>query len=103
MTCLIGLIAMAFPRMAIILVVIFSDYIGTAYQTTVWPLLGFFFMPVTTLAYAWAIHSNGSVAGLYLIVVIIAVLIDLGIIGGGAANPRARQYIMVRGDPGQSA
>ena len=103
MTCLMGLMAMAFPRMAIILVVIFSDYIGTAYQTTIWPLLGFFFMPVTTLAYAWAIHSNGSVAGLYLIVVIIAVLIDLGIIGGGAANPRVRGFVVVRGDPGSSA
>ena len=78
MTCLMGLMAMAFPRMAIILVVIFSDYIGTAYQTTIWPLLGFFFMPVTTLAYAWAMHSSGSVAGLQLFVVIIAVLIDVG-------------------------
>ncbi len=103
MTCLIGLIAMAFPRMAIILVVIFSDYIGTAYQSTIWPLLGFFFMPVTTLAYAWAMHSSGSVAGLQLVIVVIAVLIDLGIIGGGAANPRVRQYVVVRGDPGSSA
>ena len=103
MTCLMGLMAMAFPRMAIILVVIFSDYIGTAYQTTIWPLLGFFFMPVTTLAYAWAMHSSGSVAGLQLFVVIIAVLIDVGILGGGAANPRVRRYVVVRGDPGSSA
>lgn len=103
MTCLMGLMAMAFPRVAIILVVIFSDYIGTAYQTTIWPLLGFFFMPVTTLAYAWAMHSSGSVAGLQLFVVIIAVLIDVGILGGGAANPRVRRYVVVRDDPGSSA
>ena len=103
MTCMMGLMAMAFPRLAIILVVIFSDYIGTAYQTTIWPLLGFFFMPVTTLAYAWAMHSSGSVAGLQLVVVIIAVLIDVGILGGGAANPRVRRYVVVRGDPGSSA
>ena len=103
MTCLIALMAMAFPRVAIILVVIFSDYIGTAYQTTIWPLLGFFFMPVTTLAYAWAMHSSGSVAGLQLFVVIIAVLIDVGILGGGAANPRVRRYVVVRGEPGSSA
>jgi hypothetical protein len=102
MTCLIALMAMAFPRVAIILVVIFSDYIGTAYQTTVWPLLGFFFMPVTTLAYAWAMHSSGSVAGGQLVVVVIAVLIDVGIIGGGATNPRVRRYVVVRNDPGPS-
>ncbi len=103
MTCLIGLLAMAFPRMAIILVVIFSDYIGTAYQTTIWPLLGFFFMPVTTLAYAWAMHSSGSVTGGQLVVVVIAVLIDVGILGGGAANPRVRRYVVVRDGPGSSA
>ncbi len=102
MTCLMALMAMAFPRVAIVLVVIFSDYIGTAYQTTIWPLLGFFFMPVTTLAYAWAMHSSGSVAGGQLVVVVIAVLIDVGIIGGGATNPRVRRYVVVRNDPGPS-
>jgi hypothetical protein len=96
MPCLIGLTALVFPRLAIILVVIFSDYIGAAYQTTIWPLVGFFFMPLTTLAYAWAINSTGSVSGFQLIIVVIAVLIDLGIIGGGASHPRLRGYVTVR-------
>jgi hypothetical protein len=77
------------PRFAIILVVIFSDYIGRAYETVLWPFLGFLFMPMTTLAYAWAIHSRGSVAGLQLAVVVLAVLIDLGIVGGSARARRA--------------
>ena len=94
MPCLVGLLALVFPRLAIILVVIFSDYIGQAYQTVIWPLLGFFFMPLTTLAYAWAINANGSVSGVYLIVMVIAVLIDLGIIGGGA-HPGVRQRVVV--------
>lgn len=89
MPCLIGCLALATPRFAIILVVIFSDYIGQAYQTTLWPLLGFIFMPLTTLAYAWAIHSNGSVEGWYLAVVVLAVLLDLGSAGGSSrARPR---------------
>ena len=85
---------MAFPRLAIILVVIFSDYIGTACQTTIWPLLGFFVMPLTTLAYAfaWHLEPSGSVQGLGLVVVIVAALMDLGIIGGNAAHPRVRTY-----------
>jgi hypothetical protein len=61
MACLVGCLALALPRVAILLVVLFSDYLGAAYQTILWPLLGFLFMPTTTLAYAWAINSRGSV------------------------------------------
>jgi hypothetical protein len=88
MHCLVGCIALGAPRLAIVLVVIFSDYIGRAYQTLLWPLVGFLFMPLTTLAYAWAINSRGSVAGLHLVVVVVAVLMDLGLVGGGAASRR---------------
>jgi hypothetical protein len=98
MPCLIGLLALVFPRLAIILVVIFSDYIGRAYDSLLWPLLGFFFMPLTTLAYALAINANGEVSGMYLVVVIVAVLIDLGVIGGGASNPHVRCYVTDRGN-----
>ena len=76
------------PRFAIIVVVIFSDYIGRAYQTALWPFIGFLFMPLTTLAYAWAINSRGSVAGLHLVVVVAAALIDLGLVGGSASRRR---------------
>jgi len=88
MPCFIGCLALSMPRFAIILVVIFSDFIGRAYDTTVWPLLGFVFMPLTTLSYAWAINSRGSVDGFYLVVVVVAVLMDLGMIGGSS---RARR------------
>jgi hypothetical protein len=89
MALLVGCLALGFPRLAIILVVIFSDYLGTAYQTTVWPLLGFFFLPLTTLAYAWAMHSNGGqVNGIYLFVVIAAAVLDLGMMGGGASQAK---------------
>ena len=88
MPFIIGCLALATPRFAIILVVIFSNYIGRAYQTTLWPFLGFLFMPMTTLAYAWAINSRGSVVGFHLVVVVIAVLIDLGLIGGSASRRR---------------
>ncbi|MEM7435825.1 MAG: hypothetical protein AAF436_11790 [Myxococcota bacterium] len=88
MPFVLGCLALATPRFVIILVVLFSDYIGDAYQTTLWPLLGFFFMPLTTLAYAFAINSQGTVEGMYLVVVVIAVLLDLGLVGAGS---RARR------------
>jgi hypothetical protein len=86
MPFLIGCMALSAPRLALAIVFVFSNYLGRAYQSALWPLLGFFFMPLTTLAYAWAINRHGSVDGLYLIAVVLAVLIDLGIIGGSASN-----------------
>lgn len=90
MGCLIGCLALGTPRIAILFVVIFSDYFGRAFETNVWPLLGFLFMPTTALAYAWAINSNASVTGGYLAVVVVAVLIDLGLFGASAKSRRKR-------------
>ena len=55
-----------------------------------WPLLGFFFLPYTTLAYAWAVNSSPthSLHGLGLVVFIVAILVDVGVIGGGAKAKR---------------
>jgi hypothetical protein len=88
MPFVVGCLALLTPRFAILIVVLFSDFIGRAYQTTLWPFLGFLFMPLTTLAYAWAINSRGSVEGLQLVVVVVAVLIDLGLVGGSASRRR---------------
>lgn len=91
MPLVVGCLALLTPRFAILLVVIFSDYIGRAYDTMLWPLLGFFFMPLTTLAYAWAVNTNGTVTGIYLVVVVVAVLLDLGLVGTGASARRRRR------------
>jgi hypothetical protein len=90
MPCLLALIAFFFPRVVILCLAIFTHYLSTAYTNWIWPVLGFFFMPYTTLAYAWAINSHGSVQGGYLVAVILAVLLDLGVIGGGAKVRRTR-------------
>ena len=80
MGCILALISLAFPRFVILLLVLLGDYIGRAYTTTIWPLLGFVFMPMTTLAYAWSVNQFGGVHGLGLAGVILAVLLDLGLI-----------------------
>ncbi len=83
MPCLVGLVALAAPRLALVLVFLFSNFLGRAYHTALWPILGFVFMPLTTLAYAAAINWKGSVTGGYFVMVLVAALIDLGVIGGG--------------------
>ena len=90
MPCLVALVAFFFPRLVIAVLALFTHYMANAYHTLLWPLLGFFFLPYTTLAYAWAMNSHGSVEGIHLVVVILAVLVDLGVIGGGARARRIR-------------
>ncbi len=88
MGCLVGCAALLFPRLVLFFIFLFSNYLGRAYETNFWPFLGFLFMPLTTLAYAWSMNSNGSVSGIYLVVVVIAVLVDLGLTGKGAHEGR---------------
>lgn len=91
MPCLLALLALLTPRVVLVLVWLFSDYLSRAYDGVLWPLLGFFFMPLTTLAYAWAVNSNGSVTGMYFVAVLVAALIDLGTVGGSGASGKRRK------------
>ncbi len=98
MPCLIALIALATPRLALALVFLFSNFLGRAYHTALWPVLGFLFMPLTTLAYAAAINWRGSVSGGYFFMVLVAALVDLGVIGGGGWRRRRWREPGVRDD-----
>jgi len=96
MPCLLALLALLFPRVVIALLALFSNYMSAAYDTLLWPLVGFLFFPFTTLAYAFAMNSNaGNVSGIYLVLVIIAVLVDLGSLSGGGHSYR-RKYVTVK-------
>ena len=92
MPFLVGCLALSAPRFAIVLVAVLSNYLGRAYDSVFWPFLGFLFMPLTTLAYAWAINSRGSVEGFQLVVVVVAVLMDLGLVGGSASGRYRAEY-----------
>lgn len=91
MPCLLGCLALAFPRVVFLLVLLFSNYIQSAYATFIWPLLGFLFMPLTALAYAWAKNTYGGLDGVGLAVFVFAVLFDLGLLSGGGWSSRRRR------------
>ena len=95
MPCLLAIIAFFFPRLVILLLAIFSDYLEV-YKTVLWPVLGFFFVPYTTLAYAWAMNAGGGLQGIYLVVFILAILVDLGIVGGGERARRRKRLTRKR-------
>lgn len=97
--CLIGLIAFFTPRIAIVLLLVFGDWIQTCFRALsspfnglLLPILGLIFLPYTLLAYCLAIHQHGSVGGIWTVLVVVAVLFDLGVVGhGGKSRRRVRQ------------
>ena len=90
MPCLFLILFLAFPRIALLLLFFFSNYLQRAYHGLILPLLGFLFLPLTTLAYAWMANTRQSIAGVNLLILIIAVVIDLGGLSGGEYHRRTR-------------
>jgi hypothetical protein len=88
MPCFAALVALISPRLAIFCLWIFSDILGRAYDSWFLPVLGFFILPWTTLAYAvmWDVGSH-RVSGFEWFVVVLAFLADLG---SYASGQRAR-------------
>jgi hypothetical protein len=68
----------------------FSHYLQRAYTGLLIPLLGFFFLPITTLVYAWMVNNHMAIAGANLLILVIAVVIDAGGLGGGEWHRRSR-------------
>jgi hypothetical protein len=90
MGCLLLLVAAFSPRLALFLTWIFTDRLGDAFDSTLGPLLGFFFLPWTTLMYALLWGSHHTVAGFEWFLVAFAFLLDLGSWAGSAMRERDR-------------
>ncbi len=84
MGCLVVLLAFISARLALFVVWVFTDDVSRAFDGWLVPLLGFFLLPWTTLAYAvlWATGTHG-VHGFETFLVIFAFLVDLGSYAGG--------------------
>ena len=83
MGCLLVVFGLVTPRLIMVLLWIFTDYLSRAFQTFWWPLLGFIFLPATTMAYAVAENEFHGLRGWGLAVLILGVTIDFGLLGGG--------------------
>ena len=89
MGCFAGLLALVSPRLALFFVFLFSDLLSRAFDSWVLPLIGFFVLPWTTLAYAatWDIGSGrGGVEGFEWFLVILAFLADLASYGAAGRS-----------------
>jgi hypothetical protein len=81
---LVGLIA---PRFAILALWLFTDYLSRAFGGWIWPTLGFFLLPTTTIGYAIAQNAfatpQGGIRAGGILIIALGVAIDLGLLGGG--------------------
>jgi len=90
MPCLLLLLILAFPRIVMAIMFFTSNYLQRAYNNLIVLVLGFVFLPITTLVYAWLTNTGQAVQGVNLIYLILAVVIDLGGLGGGESHRRSR-------------
>ncbi|MDP2712472.1 MAG: hypothetical protein Q8O56_14755 [Solirubrobacteraceae bacterium] len=89
MACLSLVLALISPRLALVAIWLLTDVLGRAFDSWLLPVIGFFLLPWTTLAYAvmWTVGTR-EVTGFEWFVVILAFLADLGVYGGSARGRR---------------
>lgn len=90
MGCLLVLVAMFSARFALFLMFLFTNRLSDAFDSTLGPLLGFFFLPWTTLMYALLWGSHHGVSGFEWFLVAFGFLLDMGSWAGSAERARHR-------------
>jgi hypothetical protein len=88
MPCLLALLALAFPRVVIILLWLFTNFFRGFYHEMLIPILGFIFLPLTLIVYTYFRAEHAHLTSIQLIILVVAVVIDLGLVGGGSYGRR---------------
>ena len=90
--CLVSLFALISPRLALFVLWIATNVLSRAFSSWVIPLLGFFLLPWTTLAYAlaWDWSTGHHVSAFGWVIVVLFFFIDLSSYGGGRRAQMAR-------------
>jgi hypothetical protein len=92
MGCLVALAALLAPRLVMFFIWLLTDWFGRGFETRIWPVLGFLFMPYTTLAYLAAMLNNShKLSGMWLVLFIVAIIVDVGNWGGSGSSCRRRR------------
>lgn len=78
MPCLLAIVALIAPRLVVILLWLFTGWFRGLFNTALWPLVGFFFLPTTLLWYTAVQHWFGGHWTLWPIVgLVVALSIDV--------------------------
>ena len=90
MPCLLVILMVSFPRLVMVGMWLLSTILQRAYHGMLIPILGFVFLPITTIAYAWMVTHSISIEGPNVLILVVAVLLDAGS-HGGASYSRGRR------------
>jgi hypothetical protein len=78
MPCLFALLALTMPRLGIALLWFLTGWFRGMFDSALWPILGFVFLPTTLLWYSAVQHWFGGVWSLWPVVgLIVALMIDI--------------------------
>ncbi len=78
MGCLLIIFAVILPRITMLLIFLLTNWFSV-FQTIIWPVLGFVFMPYTTLAYLFAmIYNHHQISNGWIVLLVVAIIVDLG-------------------------
>jgi len=80
----IGLVALFMPRAVVALLFVFTQWFSGLFESFLWPILGFVFLPTTLLWYTAVRHWFGGDWTFWpLAGIVIALMIDLSPAGSG--------------------
>lgn len=89
--CLIAILAVFTPRVALVIVWIFTPYVSRAFNHVfIWPFLGLLILPFTTLIYSLVYAPGTGVHGASWVWVGIGVFLDIAWHGGSARKASRR-------------
>ncbi|HEY3317096.1 MAG TPA: hypothetical protein VGK50_01550 [Coriobacteriia bacterium] len=85
--CVIAALLLLMPRLAIVLLWLFTNFLGRAYDGGwVLPVLGFFLLPWTTLAYAYSVNAGYGLSPTGILIIVLGVILDAFTHGGGGRS-----------------
>jgi hypothetical protein len=90
MPCILLVLILLFPRIAIVLLWFFTNFFVGVFNSILWPLVGFILLPLTLLAYTYLEKTHHPADVVYLVILFVAVVLDLGLLGHG--EYRRRRY-----------
>jgi hypothetical protein len=89
MPIILVLVALAVPRLVIVGLWFLSDWFGGIFDSMLWPILGFIFLPTTLLWYSAVQNWFGGEWGLWQIAgLVVALMIDTSSARGGGSRKK---------------
>ena len=88
--CLIVGVLAASPRIILVGLWLFTDYLSRTGLPFIWGAIGFVFVPCTTIAYAIAENSFGGLQGWGTVIFAAGIILDIALYTSGKRSRNAR-------------